>query len=400
MRGVVCAGVGFAVLSAAVALGRQDLLIVGVALVALPAAAVVHLRFHRQRPDARLRVEPSTVRAGGEAFLSIRLVGAAQNDSAALPWRYALPDGLDDLGPSAARSRTSRGSLQRRVGAKRRGVFWLGPIYFDVTDLFGLARHRTWAGRRTPVVVVPAPVPVAWPPGLDAHAGHSARNAQHGFGGPLDGFAARPYRPGDPIRRVQWPATARFGELMVRQEEQPRPRDVWLVADTRSDPGTHGRAHAPRPGDDESFELALRVIASVAELCVTAGRDLHILEVGTRQLAGEKRGAEYASYRPTGARTMLPRELARLSPAGNGDPDGAMERIARSPGKGAAIVVVTRPGRDDLASGLAAPAPDCTAAVVVATGPLDPAVRARLTLAGWSVIDPGVTESGEMAVAS
>ena len=40
-----------------------------------------------------------------------------------------------------------------------------------------------------------------------------------------------PYQPGDDIRRIDWHATARSGELQVRQLQEDRELTCWLVAD-------------------------------------------------------------------------------------------------------------------------------------------------------------------------
>jgi uncharacterized protein (DUF58 family) len=46
----------------------------------------------------------------------------------------------------------------------------------------------------------------------------------------------RPYAFGDPIRIVHWPATARWGEVMVKEFEGPDAPEVVIVVDLRGDP--------------------------------------------------------------------------------------------------------------------------------------------------------------------
>ena len=63
-----------------------------------------------------------------------------------------------------------------------------------------------------------------------------------------DDVIPRGYRYGDDLRRVHWRSTARYGELMVRREEQPQRARCTVLLDTR------GIAYAGRgPG------LGLRV---------------------------------------------------------------------------------------------------------------------------------------------
>ena len=49
-----------------------------------------------------------------------------------------------------------------------------------------------------------------------------------------DDQTVREYRDGDDLRRIHWPATARTGELMVRQEDRPAKRRAVVVLDSRS----------------------------------------------------------------------------------------------------------------------------------------------------------------------
>ena len=55
------------------------------------------------------------------------------------------------------------------------------------------------------------------------------------------------YRPGDEIRRVDWKATARTGELMVRSEESLRRAAVTIVIDLCDD---HHFGREPRSSLD------------------------------------------------------------------------------------------------------------------------------------------------------
>ena len=49
-----------------------------------------------------------------------------------------------------------------------------------------------------------------------------------------DDVTIREYRDGDDLRRIHWPATARTGDLMVRQEDRPAQRRAVVVLDPRA----------------------------------------------------------------------------------------------------------------------------------------------------------------------
>jgi uncharacterized protein (DUF58 family) len=71
-----------------------------------------------------------------------------------------------------------------------------------------------------------------------------------------DDAGTRPYRDGDDMRRVHWRSTARYGELMVRREEQQWRNHATLFLDTR------GMAHVGE-GASSSFEFAVSATASI-----------------------------------------------------------------------------------------------------------------------------------------
>ncbi len=57
-----------------------------------------------------------------------------------------------------------------------------------------------------------------------------------------DDVIPRAYRDGDELRRVHWRSTARYGELMVRREEQRWRNRAMLLLDTRR--GAHSGTDA------------------------------------------------------------------------------------------------------------------------------------------------------------
>ncbi|WAP51190.1 DUF58 domain-containing protein [Arthrobacter sp. ATA002] len=89
----------------------------------------------------------------------------------------------------------------------------------DFQDLFGLSRRQHTLGATDSLVVAPAPRPLprtllGGPRGTEGSVSSPRRGSPS-----EDDVSTREYRPGDPMRRVHWAATARHGELMVRQEE-------------------------------------------------------------------------------------------------------------------------------------------------------------------------------------
>jgi hypothetical protein len=109
-----------------------------------------------------------------------------------------------------------------------------------------------------------------------------------------DEVIPRDYRPGDPLRRVQWRATARLDRLMVRQEEQRSNPESALLLDTV----------APKSAAPGSFDRAVELAASVAAHLLELGYLVDVHETGEPQLAG--------SYELPGGDTLLLHQLASL----------------------------------------------------------------------------------------
>ena len=158
-----------------------------------------------------------------------------------------------------------------------------------------------------------------------------------------DELIAREYRYGDPLRRVNWAATARRGELMVREEEQRGDPEARVLLDTTlaGRPRVSSLRREHDDGPNHAFELGIEMAASIG---------VHLLEHGFRvrctQVADPERavvpGAAYdGGYRmPGGDRTLL-EDLARLDEPAT--PVGARRARARGlRGEGAGPA---RPGR-------------------------------------------------------
>ena len=87
-----------------------------------------------------------------------------------------------------------------------------------------------------------------------------------------DFYALRPYVVGDDLRRVHWPSTARTGELLVRQDEQPWQGRVTVLLDVR-------RTTTDQAGFERMVTAAASVIAAsgrrgdLVRLVTTGGID-------------------------------------------------------------------------------------------------------------------------------
>jgi uncharacterized protein (DUF58 family) len=105
-------------------------------------------------------------------------------------------------------------------------------------------------------VVTPAITPLPWTAFGGTWLREGGTRASTAAAAGEDDVVPRAYRDGDELRRVHWRSTARYGELMVRREEQQWRNRAVLFLDTRSS------AHSGR-GPSSSFEYAVSAAASI-----------------------------------------------------------------------------------------------------------------------------------------
>jgi uncharacterized protein (DUF58 family) len=146
--------------------------------------------------------------------------------------RDFIPTGLDApdadatylqaLGGSELTLTTSLGRYERvrrrhRLIALKRGYYMIGPARLESGDLFGLYQSRRDEARSgPPLIVYPRAVPLPWFFLPSARPVGDARSLVRLWADPNRPNGVREYRPGDPIRSVDWKATARLQSLSVR----------------------------------------------------------------------------------------------------------------------------------------------------------------------------------------
>ncbi|WP_299531062.1 DUF58 domain-containing protein [uncultured Streptomyces sp.] len=263
-RSFLAAGAAAAV--CAYVLGQSDLLRIGLLLVALPVICVAVLHGTRHRVVADRRLTPSRVPAGSEARVHLTLNNVSRLPTGLLMLQDQVPYVLgprprfvlDRVAPGARRE------VSYRVRSDLRGRYPLGPLELRLGDPFGMCETvRSFSGRDT-LVVIPRTEPLP-PLRLAGEASGYGEGRQRSLAlAGEDDVLPRGYRHGDDLRRVHWRSTARYGELMVRREEQPQRARCTVLLDTRF--GAYRGA-----GPDSAFEWAVSGAASAL---------VHLLERG------------------------------------------------------------------------------------------------------------------------
>ena len=119
-----------------------------------------------------------------------------------------------------------------------------------VADSFGLVSITRAFTSTSVLTVTPRIIPLARPPLGGYWLGDSEHGRRSIAASGDDDVAPRAYRTGDSLHRVHWRSTARYGELMVRREEQYWRNTASLFLDTRraaySTADVRARGHARR----------------------------------------------------------------------------------------------------------------------------------------------------------
>ena len=105
---------------------------------------------------------------------------------------------------------------RHRVRFLRRGAYDLGNASLTVGDVLGLRQKQRSQNLSAPILVFPRLLdPEEIPAPISRMTGERAFRRQL-LQDPFLVRGIRPYQPGDPIRDIHWPATARTGETQVR----------------------------------------------------------------------------------------------------------------------------------------------------------------------------------------
>ena len=405
-RGATLVIVGVLLLAVSLWFDSRDVLVLAFVGIAMPAVAALFVALRKPSLAVTRRFAPPVAEAGGSTLVALVIKNRSRRTFDGAHWRDGVPTTLTAapeailpaMGPyeSMLPSGDDTVRVEYRLRMPRRGVYPIGPLRVGIADPFGLARVDRDVGTAHEVVVTPRVTPLDTALGSAASVDGVLNGLQLRTHPNSDELIAREYRYGDPLRRVNWAATARRGELMVREEEQRGDPEARIILDTAL-AGRARQAGHRRDGDDGphfGFELGVEVAASIG---------MHLLEHGYRVRCdrlddperGLASGESGAGYRMPGGDRLLLEDLARLdgpagaagaagtrpqSPAGV-HTGGSRGRDARMPG----FAVLVDPDEHD-ARALVALRSSIEPAVVFATEGVSGGIVDLLEKADWRVV--------------
>ncbi|TCC31975.1 DUF58 domain-containing protein [Kribbella speibonae] len=243
----------------------------GIGLGALIAATVLTVR----QPQVTVQrvLSPDRVERGRPALATLRV----RNEGTRWQAAFAAHDSAGDERQEVKIRRLGPGSeatYRYELPTLRRGKIAVGPLTLERRDPLGLASNRKATGEVATLWVHPRRHPTKTVVAGRPRHHHVGRTADDSLRGSADLRDVRPYVVGDEVRHLHWKATARTGQLMVRDYADPDQPRLTVLLDTR-----------PEPLPEATFEEATEVAASILFAASTAGHRCRLVTTAGADLA-------------------------------------------------------------------------------------------------------------------
>lgn len=219
---------------------------------------------------------PEAPRAGEEIAMGARLsAGAGSPPFILLAWQPASRR----TEPVVSLAGMGLRPVRHRWGARfpRRGLVTLPALEAEVAMPFGLVSARGPISLPATTIVLPA-TGIVRRELRDRLARWLDSRAMVESAGDEEFAHLRDYRPGDPPRRIHWPASARHHRLLVSERHEPTCRRLALVVDTAV------------PKEFARFEQLISIAATLVEHLLARGWTvgLHGSWLGVEGVAGDR----------------------------------------------------------------------------------------------------------------
>jgi uncharacterized protein (DUF58 family) len=218
------------------------------------------------------------------------------------------------------------------LAADRRGVYSFGPTRVTVADLFGYGVATEERENPGTLIVRPRTLPVRiasqrYSPAGDLRTRHSL------FEDPALFAGVRQYRPGDPLRRVHWRATARTGVVVSKRFDPSRLQNILLTLDVQTMSGPIWT------NDEETVEALIVAASSLARHALLEGASC-----GLAAMAWSHSRRAYALAAPRTGRDQLGTIadlLGRLEAIPSAPFEHLLVRLPQRVPLGTTIVIIT-----------------------------------------------------------
>lgn len=357
-RASVLALASAAIVGAAALLLGAPLAAVSLAGAALAAAAalwvvgdlVLTLRAWRRTPLRTVRALPDALALGVPRVLKLTLV----NDSA-LHWKVAVFDEVDPqltfdgLPQQVALPAKKKLELQYSVTPQRRGPVHLGATQLRLRSRGGSFELLRTVGEAQRLHVYPnfaAVARYAWLAGDRRLASIGIKTyPKRGMGTDFKQLAD--YRPGDPIRHIDWKATMRHGKPIVREFQDERDQRVIFLLDCgRRMRADEGASPEHRSRDGSHFDQALNALMLLSYVALKEGDEVGAVTFG--HAPGQ--GRRFAPRKGSATLNALMARLYDVEPsATHSDYLAAAEELLKVQPKRALVIMLTNFRDEDAA---------------------------------------------------
>ena len=321
-QGIVSLVAGILAIAVGRIFGVLELFIIGSAFIAAVLVAVVFVRMRRPRLVASRWVHPSVLVAGDAGRVDLRLEhrGSMRSTSFELVERVSrrgdIPGHVARL-PVAPLDRSTQSTVGYQLPTTTRGIIALGPLLSETRDPLGIARTTRVVADVDTVTVAPRTILLEMPQlGQGILGRHLLTQAKRM--GPGEFHGLREYVDGDEPRSIDWKASARSENLLVKEHTVEGVRRCSVVFDASPDSYL----------DSASFERAVTAAASLVHSASLAGLTTRFVTAGGIDLRG-----------PEVAVTTL-RVLAEVEP--DRTPLGVLDR---DPGEGLGLLIIVSGSR-------------------------------------------------------
>ncbi|WP_033443534.1 DUF58 domain-containing protein [Saccharothrix sp. NRRL B-16314] len=254
-RGVCTLAV--AVVLIVLGLGAGYPLLVALGAIAVGAVvAALGVAGRKPRVEVIRELFPDRVERDGRAVITLRV----HNPGTRRQGGFTAVDRVGEDRVTVAVRPLAAGAEQpylNELPTGRRGRHEVGPLTLFRADALGLGRSELSLGETAALWVYPRTHPVgAVTGGLPLHH-HDGEATETSPRGSLDIREVRPYVPGDEVRHLHWKATARTGQLMIRDYADPHQPQFTVLLDDRHE--------MTAPEFEEAVELAASLVVAAAD---------------------------------------------------------------------------------------------------------------------------------------
>ncbi len=210
-----------------------------------------------------------------------------------------ITDQSDLPGAAGSRVITWMGGRQARnyvtyTLLQKRGWFQLGPTLIETGDIFGIFLIGKPFKSNSHLLVIPYTVPIQqFPAPFGSLPGGRALRQKTLEVTPY-AAGVREYVPGDPLKRIHWPTSARKQKLIVKEFEKDPLAEVWIFLDARQSVQSRmevaeEKHHSEfwRVGERHEFHLppdteeyAISIAASIGKYYINQKREVGLAAAG------------------------------------------------------------------------------------------------------------------------